>query len=226
MLAIANSLIQVWVRVQSVEKWTNCIYSYSLISNKNVLVYWLPVNSSHGQLVTHTHVSSYSQLVTSKHITKTTSTRRDYLHAVRRHPETVLNTDGVITAICVTLMYTADYRSRQQITLLRKARSTRHNAVKHDGQLVTWFYDVTSWPCDELTGSRYTSNSVSIGKLSIRSETKYFHLTFDVAVFVLAILVWPFWTFTVAVLVSFVAVLVRSGYIVWLQSRSPWHREP
>jgi len=35
-----------------------------------------------------------------------------------------------------------------------KARSTRHNAVKHDGQLVTQFYDMTSWPCDELTGSR------------------------------------------------------------------------
>ena len=57
--------------------------------------------------------------------------------------ETVLNTDGVITAICVTLMYTANYRSRRQITLLRKARSTRHNAVKHDGQLVTRFYGVT-----------------------------------------------------------------------------------
>jgi len=60
-----------------------------------------------------------------------------------RHPETLLNMDGVITAICVTLMYTADYRSRQQITLMRKARSTRHNAVKHDGQLVTRFYGVT-----------------------------------------------------------------------------------
>jgi len=77
---------------------------------------------------------------------KTTSTSRNYLHAVslRRHPETVLNTDGVFTAICVTLMYTADYRSRRQITLVRKARSTRHNAVKHDSQLVTRFYDVTS----------------------------------------------------------------------------------
>jgi len=31
----------------------------------------------------------------------------------------------------------------------RKAWSTRHNAVKLDGQLVTLFY------CDELTGSRY-----------------------------------------------------------------------
>jgi len=53
-------------------------------------------------------------------------------------------------------MYTADSRSLRQITLLLKARSTRHDAVKHDGQkLVTRFYDVTSWPCDELTGSRY-----------------------------------------------------------------------
>jgi len=100
--------------------------------------------SSHGQLVTHTHVSSHSQLVTSEHITKPPvpvviiSARR------QRHPETVLNTNGVITAICVTLMYTADYRSRRQITHLRKARSTRHNAVKYDGQLVTRLYDVTS----------------------------------------------------------------------------------
>jgi len=69
----------------------------------------------------------------------------------------VLNTDGVINAVCVTSMYTADYRSRRQVTLLRKARSTRHNAVKHDRQLVTRFYDVTSWPCDELTGSLWYS---------------------------------------------------------------------
>ena len=120
----------------------------------------LPVNSSHGHLVTQScrHTvnsspvnSSQTRLITqsTRHKrahNKTTSTSRNYLHAVSltRHPETVLNTDGVITAICVTLMYTADSRSRRQITLLRKARSTRHNAMKHDGQLVTRFYDVTS----------------------------------------------------------------------------------
>ena len=38
-------------------------------------------------------------------------------------------------------MYTTDSRSLRQITLLLKARSTRHDAVKHDGQLVTRFYD-------------------------------------------------------------------------------------
>jgi len=32
----------------------------------------------------------------------------------------------------------------------QKVLSTRHNAVRHDGQLVTRFYDVTSRPCDEL----------------------------------------------------------------------------
>jgi len=48
----------------------------------------------------------------------------------------VLDMDGVITAICVTLMYTADYRSRRQITLMRKARSTGHTILG-----------------DELTGS-------------------------------------------------------------------------
>ena len=119
---------------------------------------WIPVNSSHGHVVTrstrhrstrHIHVWSHSQLVTSEHITKPPVP----VAVICTPSGTVLNTDGVITAICVTLMYTADYRSRRQITLLRKARSTRHNAVKHDGQLVTRFYSVTSWPCDELTGS-------------------------------------------------------------------------
>jgi len=125
----------------------------------------LPVNSSHGHLVTrstrhrstrHRHISSQSTCHNRAH-NKTTSTSRNHLHtfSLRRHPETVLNTDGVITAICVTLIYTADYRSRRQITLLWKARSTRHNAVKHDGQLVIRFYDVTSWPCDKLTGSHW-----------------------------------------------------------------------
>ena len=109
-----------------------------------------PVNSSQTRLITQStrHKRAHN---------KTTSTSRNHLHVVRRHPETVLDTDGVITAICVTLMiglfvqgqkvqkmYTADSRSRRQITLLRKAQSTRHNAVKHDGQLVTRFYDVTS----------------------------------------------------------------------------------
>jgi len=106
------------------------------------------VMSSHGQLVTGqlvTHTRFITQSTRHKRAhKKTTSTSHNYLHAVRRHPETVLNTDGVITAICVTLMYAADYRSRRQIILLQKARSTRHNAVKHDGQLVTRFYDVTS----------------------------------------------------------------------------------
>ena len=50
------------------------------------------------------------------------------------------------------------HRRRQSCWMWRmlgqKVRSTRHNAVRHDGQLVTPFYAVTSWPCDELTGSR------------------------------------------------------------------------
>jgi len=44
--------------------------------------------------------------------------------------------------------------SRMWRMLDQKVWSTRHNAVSHDGQLVTPFYGVTSWPCDELTGSR------------------------------------------------------------------------
>jgi len=35
----------------------------------------------------------------------------------------------------------------------QKVRSTRHNAIRHDGQLITRFYGVTSWLCNELTGS-------------------------------------------------------------------------
>ena len=86
------------------------------------------VMSSHGQLVTSqlvTHTRLITQSTRHKRAhNKTISTSRNCLPAIRRHPETVLNTDGIITAICVT--YTADYRSRRQITLLRK-----------HGQLVT-----------------------------------------------------------------------------------------
>ena len=35
--------------------------------------------------------------------------------------------------------------------LSQKERSTHHTTVRHDGQLVTWFYGVTSWLCDKLT---------------------------------------------------------------------------
>ena len=93
----------------------------------HTLVARLPVNSSQGHLITWScrHSvnsspvnSSHTRLITQstrnkRAHNKTTSTSRYYLHAVRRHPETVLNMDGIITAICVTLMYTADYRSRR-----------------------------------------------------------------------------------------------------------------
>jgi len=53
------------------------------------------------------------------------------------------------------------HRRRQSSWMWRmlgqKVRSTRHNAIRHDGQLVTPFYGVTSWPCDELTGSRLST---------------------------------------------------------------------
>jgi len=96
-----------------------------------VVVVWLvchhqlAVNLSHGHVVTRSsrHQSTrHMRLVTqsTRHKrahNKTTITSRNYLQAVRRYPETVLNTDGVITTICVTLMYTAAYRSQRQITL-------------------------------------------------------------------------------------------------------------
>jgi len=38
----------------------------------------------------------------------------------------------------------------------QKVRSTPHNAIRHDGRLITPFYGVTSWPCDELAGSHFS----------------------------------------------------------------------
>jgi len=53
----------------------------------------------------------------------------------------------------------------------QKVRSTRHNAVRHDGQLVTPFYGVTSWPCDELTGSSTVTNCRIIQDSKLENET-------------------------------------------------------
>jgi len=113
-------------------------------------VHHLVTRPSRHRSTHHTHVSSHSQLVTSKHITNPPVP----VVIICTPSRDIQKQCSTRTAhICVTLMYTA----RRQITLLRKARSTRHNAVKHNGQLVTWFYDVTSWPCDELTGSPRTN---------------------------------------------------------------------
>jgi len=112
--------------------------------------------SSHGQLVTGqlvtgqlvTYASRHSQLVTSEHITK-----QGYLVT------TVICDRGNLkeTRHCTYMFNTASHRRRQSSWMWRmlgqKVWSTHHNAVRHDGQLVTQFYNVTSWPCDELTGS-------------------------------------------------------------------------
>ena len=37
----------------------------------------------------------------------------------------------------------------------QKGGSTRHNTDRHNSQLLTQFYGVMSWPCDELTGSLF-----------------------------------------------------------------------
>jgi len=60
----------------------------------------------------------------------------------------VFNTDGVITAICVILMYTADYRSWPQITLLQKAWST---ATAPWNTTVNSSHDFTVWRVDRVT---------------------------------------------------------------------------
>jgi len=46
--------------------------------------------------------------------------------------------------LCYFNVYCRFQITRRQITLVRKALSTRHNAVKHNSQLVTGFYGVTS----------------------------------------------------------------------------------
>ena len=111
-----------------------------------------PVNWSQTRLITQS-------TVTSEH--KTTSTSRNHLHAVslRRHPETVLNTDGVITAICVTSMISlfvqgqkvqknvycrfqitaTDYTSTTSMVNSSRSRETRRS-TRH-----------TILRCDELT---------------------------------------------------------------------------
>jgi len=150
------------------------------------------VISSHGHVVTrstrhrstrHTQVSSHSPLVTRQHIKPPVPVVIILCACLQ---ETSRNTEGVIIAICVTLMYTAD--SQRQITLLQKAWSTRHNAVKHDGQLVTRFYGVKSWPCDELTGSRppYGGRAIIMVALWNRADHYIFALWFLSSIFFLS----------------------------------------
>jgi len=105
--------------------------------------------SSRHRSTRHTHVSSHGQLVTGEHITKAPVPVVS-ICTPSGDIQKLLNTDGVITAICVILMYTAYYRSRRQITLVRKARSTRHTPwnttvnLSHD--FTMWWVDhVTSW---------------------------------------------------------------------------------
>ena len=78
------------------------------------------------------------------------------------------------------LLQRVQYRShwRQRSSWMRqmpgqKVRSTRHNAVRHDGQLGTPFYGVTSWPCDELTGSLSVNRLLKID-LSVHSFSEPF----------------------------------------------------
>ena len=68
----------------------------------------------------------------------------------------------------------------------------------------------------------YANNSVSVSKLNIRSETKYISPHFRSGRFCFRRFgVWPVWTFTVAVLVWFVALLVVAVLDVGLiQNRS------
>jgi len=59
--------------------------------------------------------------------------------------------------------------------------STRHNAVRHDSQLGTPFYSVTSWlvPCAYTSGSQIKISTLHIGK-SLVSDIAIFVLKRDV----------------------------------------------
>ena len=115
-----------------------CRYGYqstghSVISSHSHVVTW----STRHRSTRHTRISSQSQLATSEHITKPPVYSRNYLHAIRRNPATVLNSKHRwhnYHYMCYFNVYcsTAQYRSRRQITVLWKALSTRHNAMKHE----------------------------------------------------------------------------------------------
>jgi len=115
----------------------------------------LPVNSSHGHLVTRscrqTVNSSHARLITQstrykRAHNKTTSTSLNYLHAIRRYPETVLNTDGVITRyLCYFNVY-----CRFQITATdyTSTKSTVNSSQRRETRQSTRY---TIFRCDELT---------------------------------------------------------------------------
>ena len=147
--AMKSAELYVFSGLWGVHSQTHCalhriINNWDNLRNMSKLASYYGYQSTRHRVVTrstrHTRVITQSTRHKRAH-NKTTSTS---LHAIRRHPETVLNMDGIITAICVTLMYTADYRSRRQITLPEK-----------HGQLVTmpWnltansspYFTVTSW---------------------------------------------------------------------------------
>jgi len=114
------------------------------------------VNSSQTRLITQwtRHKRAHN---------KTNSTSRNHLHAVslRRHPETVLNTDGIITAICVTLMISLFVQGQkvQKCILQIPDHGDRLHFYEKHGQLVTtpWnttvnsSHDFTMWPVDRVT---------------------------------------------------------------------------
>ena len=126
-----------------------------------------PVNSSHTRLVTQStrHITkprqcravqfNYLDLMSLYHIARMISDN-SYLWAWKLERKETLHIHVQHGKSLQRVQYRSHRRRRSSWVrwmLDQKVRSTRHNAVKHDGQLITRFYGVTSCPHDELIGS-------------------------------------------------------------------------
>jgi len=108
---------------------------------------------SHGHVVTrstrHTRVSSHSQLVTSEHITKPPVV---IFLSERWSGSTQKQCSTRTVYLTASMQYRSHWRRRSSWmgrTLGQKGQSTRHNTIRHDGQLVTrWCDELTVWRVD------------------------------------------------------------------------------
>ena len=150
----------------------------------------LPVNSSHGHVVTQSTRHRSTRYITIKATVMpcssvwlfgfniTVSIARmisdnSYLWAWKLERNETLHIHAQRGKL-LQRVQSWSHRRRQSSWMWRmlgqKVRSTRHNAVRHDGQLVTPFYGVTSWPCDELTGSRLLTVTHRSGPYSTTTD--------------------------------------------------------
>jgi len=148
-----HRIINNWDKLRNMSKLAS-YYGYQSTRHR--------VISSHGHVVTrstrHTRVITQSTRHKQAH-NKTTSTS---LHAIRRHPETVLNMDGIITLFLINVY------CRLQITATdyTSTKSAVNSSQRRETRRPTRHMILLSWPCDELTGSRYYTLSQYLVKLT------------------------------------------------------------